>query len=172
MTRNHTYRTLVTWTGNTGAGTNGYRSYERSYELSTAAKQVINGSSDPLFRGDTTRWNPEELLVGAISACHQLWFLHLCSEVGICVHEYNDSAEGVMEVRPDGTAQFLSVTLRPCVTVPHHVSSVLVKSLHEAAHAKCVIAQSVKFAVSCEAITVHQADTALPSSLKDWALQA
>jgi len=58
MTRNHTYRTLVTWTGNTGAGTNGYRSYERSYELSTAAKQVINGSSDPLFRGDTTRWNP------------------------------------------------------------------------------------------------------------------
>lgn len=154
MSRTHTYRTLVTWTGNTGTGTSSYRGYERSYELSTSTKPIIGGSSDPMFRGDRTRWNPEELLVGAISACHQLWFLHLCSEAGIAVEQYVDAAEGQMETEADGTAHFTGVTLRPQVTVAPHVSEVQIASIHEAAHAKCVIAQSVNFEVGCEGVTI------------------
>lgn len=156
MTRTHTYKTLVTWTGNTGAGTAGYRSYERSYELSTASKAVVQGSSDPVFRGDRTRWNPEELLVGAISACHQLWFLHLCSEAGVAIEDYVDMAEGVMEAASDGTARFIGVTLRPHVTVRNRVSEATLAALHEAAHSKCVIAQSVNFNVACEGVTTYQ----------------
>jgi organic hydroperoxide reductase OsmC/OhrA len=156
MARTHTYGTRVTWTGNNGAGTAGYRSYDRSYELSTGAKPVVSGSSDPAFRGDRARWNPEELLVGAISACHQLWFLHLCSEAGVAVQDYVDSAEGTMEAEADGTARFTGVTLRPRVTVPAHVEEDLIVELHKAAHAKCVIAQSVIFRVGCEGVTVRQ----------------
>ncbi len=156
MARNHNYKTVVRWTGNTGVGTAGYRSYERSFELSSAAKPPVAGSSDPAFRGDPKRWNPEELLVGAISACHQLWFLHLCSEAGIAVEEYVDTAEGTMEANADGTARFSGVTLRPRVTVQPHVTEALLASMHESAHARCVIAQSVTFNVGCEGVTVHQ----------------
>ena len=146
----HSYNTVVTWTGNTGAGTVNYRGYERAYELSAAQKPAVPGSSDPAFRGDRARWNPEELLVGAISACHQLWFLHLCSEKGILVDDYVDSAEGTMEVEPSGIARFTGVTLHPRVRLRSQVSEEVLKGLHEAAHAKCVIAQAVKFPVTCD----------------------
>ena len=155
MTRTHTYKTSTTWTGNTGAGTTDFRSYARSYDLSAALKPTISGSSDPAFRGDSTCWNPEELLVAAISACHQLWFLHLCSQAGVVVQEYHDAAEGTMEANADGSARFDGVTLRPKVTVRHDAAQALVESLHRAAHAKCLIAQSVNFVVKCEPATVY-----------------
>jgi organic hydroperoxide reductase OsmC/OhrA len=112
--RTHRYAVIVRWTGNTGSGTSGYRSYKRDYEIaSTLGKPPIPGSSDPAFRGDATRWNPEEMLVAALSACHKLWYLHLCAEEGVIVKEYFDDAEGLMEETPDGSGRFLKVTLKP-----------------------------------------------------------
>src|SRR5689334_3505043 len=79
--KTHRYAVTVTWTGNTGKGTSAYRDYERRHEISASAqKPAIPGSSDPAFRGDGARWNPEELLVASLSACHKLWYLHLCAE--------------------------------------------------------------------------------------------
>lgn len=150
MTRQHRYNTLVTWTGNTGRGTSGYRTYERAFVLGAGAKPPIQGSSDPAFRGDRARWNPEEMLVGAISACHQLWFLHLCSEAGIVVEGYADAAEGTMEAEADGTGRFTAVWLRPTVSVAQGTSAAKLETLHAEAHARCLIAQSVTFAVHCE----------------------
>nr|MBA3673060.1 OsmC family peroxiredoxin [Gemmatimonadaceae bacterium] len=75
MTKAHRYAVTVEWTGNRGAGTAGYRAYDRTHEISAPdpRKPGIPGSSDTAFRGDATRWNPEELLVASLSACHQLW---------------------------------------------------------------------------------------------------
>src|ERR1700735_5211938 len=112
MARLHSYAVTVTWTGNTGTGTSGYREYKRSHEISASGKSTIAGSSDPAFRGEPTRWNPEELLVASLSACHQLWYLHLCAEAGIVVQAYRDDAVGVMAEQADGAGQFESVTLR------------------------------------------------------------
>jgi len=84
--KTHHYELTVRWTGNTGSGTSGYKNYKRDDEItSNAAKQPILGSSDPAFRGDSSRWNPEELLVASLSACHKLWYLHLCAEAGAAV---------------------------------------------------------------------------------------
>ena len=58
---------------------------------------MIRGSADPAYRGDAGRHNPEDMLVAALSACHMLWYLHLCSAAGIVVTAYEDAAEGVME---------------------------------------------------------------------------
>jgi organic hydroperoxide reductase OsmC/OhrA len=148
--RKHQYQTRVTWTGNTGTGTSGYRNYERSYEVAAAEKPVLAGSSDPVFRGDRSRWNPEELLLASLSACHQLSYLHLCADAGIAVVEYADDAEGVMEELPDGGGRFTQVTLRPRVTVAAGSNGTQAKALHEAAHSKCFIANSVNFPVLCE----------------------
>jgi organic hydroperoxide reductase OsmC/OhrA len=150
MARQHAYAVTVTWTGNTGTGTAGYRAYERSHEISAAGKSMIAGSSDPSFRGDQTRWNPEELLVASLSACHQLWYLHLCAEAGVVVLAYMDEAVGVMKEAGDGSGQFVEVTLRPRVSLAAGCDKAKAHSLHHDAHAKCFIARSVNFPVTCE----------------------
>jgi len=148
MPKTHRYSVTVTWTGNTGAGTSNYRSYERRYEIAAGTvKPEIPGSSDPAFRGDPERWNPEELLVASISACHELWYLHLCAEAGIVVTAYTDHAEGVMEETTDGSGFFNRVILRPQVTVTAGSDVAKARELHHAAHAKCFIAKSVNFPV-------------------------
>jgi organic hydroperoxide reductase OsmC/OhrA len=152
MARRHSYAVTVTWTGNTGKGTTGYRAYERSYDISVAGKPTIPGSSDPSFRGDRARWNPEELLVASLSACHKLWYLHLCSEAGVVVEAYVDEAVGVMEESSDGAGQFVEVTLRPRVSVAPGSDKAKANSLHQAAHSKCFVARSVNFPVACEPI--------------------
>ena len=116
--RQHRYEVTNRWTGNLGTGTSNYRAYSRNLELSTPAKSApIPGSSDPLFRGDRSRYNPEELLVGALSACHMLWALHYCADAGIVVIEYVDEASGEMVERPDGSGEFTRVVLRPRMTI-------------------------------------------------------
>lgn len=150
--REHRYPVLVEWTGNTGAGTAGYRGYERRHEITAPGlpKPAIPGSSDPAFRGDRARWNPEELLVAALAACHQLWYLHLCADAGIVVTGYVDRAEGAMAEEPDGGGRFQRVVLRPSVTVAPGSDVARARALHDRAHALCFIARSVSFPVQHE----------------------
>ena len=151
MGKTHHYKVTVEWTGNTGTGTSGYRNYERRHEISAGTqKPAIPGSSDPNFRGDAARWNPEELLVASLSACHKLWYLHLCSEAGIVVTSYVDHAEGVMEETADGSGRFVRVVLHPQVSLPPDNDFKKARELHHAAHAKCFIANSVNFPVETE----------------------
>ncbi len=152
MAKKHAYSATVTWTGNTGKGTSGYRDYARSYEIAAKGKVTILGSSDPAFRGDGSRWNPEDLLVGSVAACHKLWYLHLCAEAGVVVVAYVDEAEGVMEEMADGGGQFVRVMLRPRVRVADGSDKEKARALHEAAHEKCFIARSVNFPVHCEPV--------------------
>jgi organic hydroperoxide reductase OsmC/OhrA len=149
--KTHRYSVTVEWTGNTGAGTSGYRNYARRHEIVAGiGKPPIPGSSDPAFCGDAARWNPEELLVAALSACHKLWYLHLCADAGIVVVAYIDHAEGAMEELADGSGFFQQVILRPEVTVAAGSDMAKAHELHDAAHAKCFIARSVNFPVSHE----------------------
>ena len=146
----HEFRASLVWTGNTGQGTAGYRSYSRDHELAAPGKPVIPGSSDVAFRGDASRWNPEELLVGSLSTCHLLWYLHLASEAGIVVSAYTDDASGTMVLEPSGAGQFTEVVLRPVVTIRASDDAVKAEALHREAHALCFIARSVNFPVRCE----------------------
>jgi len=148
--REHRYAITVTWSGNLGSGTSDYRAYSRDHQITAESKSPIDGSSDPLFRGDRARWNPEELLIASLSACHKLWYLHLAAESGIIVTAYADLAEGVMAELPDGSGRFTRVVLRPSVTVSAGTDTARANALHHAAHEKCFIANSVNFPVSCE----------------------
>jgi organic hydroperoxide reductase OsmC/OhrA len=148
--KRHHYPVRMTWTGNTGAGTRDYRGYERAHEYSVPGKPVIPGSSDPAFRGDGTRYNPEELLVMSLSSCHMLWFLHLAAEAGVIVTAYEDDASGTMVETADTGGHFVEVVLRPRVTVASGGDEARSKALHERAHHLCFIANSVNFPVRCE----------------------
>lgn len=152
--RDHTYTVTVTWTGNTGAGTASYRGYQRAHEVIVHGKPKIPASSDPAFRGDPARYNPEELLVASLSACHMLWYLHLCSDAGIVVQAYQDIAEGVMIEGIDGGGRFKEVVLQPEVTLAPGADLERARALHRDAHRKCFIANSVNFPVRHEPVFV------------------
>jgi len=149
-TREHSYRLRLRWTGNTGTGTSGYADYKRDHEIGSHGKGPIACSSDPHFRGDRSRWNPEELFVASLSACHQLWYLHLCADAGVRVTAYEDEPEGVMMEELDGSGRFTRVVLRPRVGITAESSRPLALSLHERAHALCFIANSVRCPVHIE----------------------
>jgi organic hydroperoxide reductase OsmC/OhrA len=149
----HHYQVTNRWTGNLGSGTSAYKAYSRSHELSGAAKMApIPGSSDPAFRGDPTRYNPEELLVGALSACHMLWALHYCADAGIVVTAYTDDADGDVVERPDGSGEFTRVTLRPRMTITDANRAEEAAAIHERVHHVCALARSENFAVTCEPV--------------------
>jgi organic hydroperoxide reductase OsmC/OhrA len=150
----HSYKTTILWTGNTGSGTSSYTAYKRDHEISVAGKPRIPGSSDPWFRGDRSRYNPEELLVAALSGCHMLWYLHLCADAGIVVTDYQDHAAGEMAELDNGGGHFVEVVLKPTVTVAPGANVELCNELHEAAHRLCYIASSVNFPVRCEPHTI------------------
>jgi organic hydroperoxide reductase OsmC/OhrA len=83
--RLHTYTCALTSTGNKGAGTASYKAYSRDHVFSSAGKPDLLGSSDPAFRGEASRYNPEELLVASLASCHMLWYLHLSADAGVRV---------------------------------------------------------------------------------------
>ena len=150
MGRTHSYAVTVRWTGNTGAGTAGYKAYERQHEVSADGKPGIEGSADPAFYGTRDRWNPEELLVAALSQCHMLSYLALCARDGVVVTSYRDDAAGWMAETAGWSGHFTEVVLRPVVTVADETMVDKAVELHHQAHQTCFIANSVNFPVRHE----------------------
>ncbi|QNE34202.1 OsmC family protein [Leifsonia shinshuensis] len=150
MKLEHRYAIDLQWTGNRGEGTNGYKAYGRDHTVSTEGKHPIEGSADRAFFGDTDRWNPEELLLAALSQCHMLSYLAEAARAGVVVVGYTDEATGVMVQTNDGGGHFTTATLRPKVTIADPAQAELAASLHAPASAKCFIAASVNFPVGHE----------------------
>lgn len=145
--KEHHYRATITWTGNKGTGTDHYQNYERSHNIIIENKAIIEGSSDPAFRGDKSLHNPEDMLLSSLSSCHMLWYLHFCSVNNVIVINYNDTAEGIMQEENDGKGRFTEVTLHPHVTVQNQDMVELAIDLHKKASEYCFIANSVNFPV-------------------------
>ncbi len=151
MNKQHFYKATISWTGNLGNGTAGYKAYERSHSISIDNKPVIEASSDPAFMGDAARHNPEELFLASLSSCHMLWYLHLCADNGITVTAYTDNATGTMEENNSG-GKFIEVVLHPQVVVANAAMIEKANELHELANKKCFIANSCNFPVRHEAV--------------------
>ncbi|MCH1867654.1 OsmC family protein [Nocardioides sp. CFH 31398] len=149
----HHYALEVTWTGDRGTGTSGYRDYARDVLLEAAGKPVLEGSADRPFRGDPARWNPEELLLAALSQCHLLSYLHLAVVHGVVVTAYADSPLGTMRQEGIG-GRFTEVVLRPRVTVADPATVRTATRIHRDASEACFIAASVNFPVRHEPVVV------------------
>ncbi len=146
--KKHNYEIKVEWTGNEGNGTLNYKSYSRNHKIIGNGKySAINGSSDPSFLGDKTRYNPEDLFLSSLSACHMLFYLHLCSVHKIVVIEYLDNATGIMEETKNGNGKFIEVTLNPKVKITDENMIEKANELHQKANELCFIANSCNFKV-------------------------
>lgn len=152
MSKHHNYTAKIEWTGNQGEGTASYKAYSRDHMISGEGKQIqIPGSSDPSFRGDSNRYNPEELFLASLSSCHMLWYLHLCSVHKVIVSSYVDLATGTMEESENGSGRFKEVTLHPKVYVEKGSMIKKALELHHEANEMCFIANSCNFSIKHEA---------------------
>lgn len=149
----HTYELDLTWTGNRGTGTSGYRAYGRDVLARSGGRPDLPLSADRPFRGDPARWNPEVLLLAALSECHLLSLLHVAVTHGVTVTAYTDSPVGWMEQEGLG-GRFTRVLLRPRVTVSDQEHAELMPRLHHEAGQACFIASSVSFPVEHEPVTL------------------
>ncbi len=147
MSKSHHYAMRLVWTGNRGEGTATYRSYDRSYTISVTNKADFYGTADPIFRGDPTKYNPEELLVMALSSCHLLSYLHVCAVNGIVLTDYTDDAKGTMEEDEVKGGYFKEVTLNITMKIMDITKKELAEELHHQANKLCFIANSVNFQV-------------------------
>jgi organic hydroperoxide reductase OsmC/OhrA len=145
MARAHEFKARLIWTGASEGPAVSYDGYSREYRIEIDGKPALRGSSAPAFRGDASLHNPEDLLVASLSACHMLWYLHLCTDAGIHVSAYEDDADGVMEMA-NGNMAFTSVTLRPKATLLQGDPAKAL-ALHKDANQACFIANSVNFPV-------------------------
>ncbi len=150
----HSYAIDLTWEGNKGTGTSGYGAYGRDYSINIEGKPVLAGTSDPAFRGDPEKHNPEDMFVASISSCHMLWYLHLASVNGIIVTAYRDQAVGEMTMNSDGSGQFSSVTLNPAVTITDASKVELAEKIHGDVGAMCFIARSVNVPIHHKATII------------------
>jgi organic hydroperoxide reductase OsmC/OhrA len=150
--KEHRYRPTIVWTGNTGSGTADYKAYERAHVIGAPGKAEIAGSSDKSFGGDSSRWNPEDLLVASASTCHMLWYLHLCAVSDVVVLGYRDEPEGLMTEEANGCGAFSRIVLRPHIKLAAGSSEQRARELHHEAHMMCFIANSVKCEIATEPV--------------------
>jgi organic hydroperoxide reductase OsmC/OhrA len=167
----HNYETRIAWTGNRGEGTRGYRAYDRTWDMAASGKAVVHCSNDPLLGGDPTKYNPEDLLLSALSACHMLWYLHLAADAGLVVTRYVDEPIGVGETLADGSGRFLSATLRPVISLARGSDIEQADQIHARIHQYCFIARSVAFPVTCKP-TYLEADPLQERTVADEATSA
>ena len=137
----------MSWRGSTGAG---YEGYGRAHEASAPpAAAVMTLSSDPVFRGDPTLLNPEQLLVLAAASCQLLSFLAVAARARLEVLEYDDDAEAEMD-EGDPPARINRITLRPRVVMTSGPTEERVRHLLDVAHRECFIANSVTSEMTIE----------------------
>jgi organic hydroperoxide reductase OsmC/OhrA len=151
------YYAKLAWSGGALGPTKSVETYSREFRAEIDGKPPLRGSADPAFHGDPTLYNPEDLLVSALSACHMLSYLAVCAHAGIVVMSYEDSAVGTL-ARRDGRVKFIDVLLHPKVVLAPESDIEKARALHEKAHNICVIVNSVNFPVRHEAQVTFAAE--------------
>lgn len=160
MVKQHRYTVTVEWTGNRGEGTTSYRSYDRDHEVRAEHVPSIAGSADPTFRGNPSRWNPEQLLVAAASQCHMLSYLHHAAVNDLVVTAYVDHPTAVMTEDGDGGGRFSEIVLHPLVTITDPDKVELAERLHHDANRSCFVAASLAVPVAHEVRTMVREENA------------
>ena len=148
------YGCIVEWSRGDAPFTDGR--YPRAHQWRFDGGAVVRGSSSPhsvrVPFSDPAAVDPEEALVAAASSCHMLWFLSLAAEQGFVVDRYRDAAEAQMGPIGFGRQGILAIVLRPHVTFsgPRAADDAAVRQLHEVAHERCYIANSLRSEVRVE----------------------
>jgi len=132
--------------------------YSRRHTLRFDGGLEVPASASPTIvpepMSDPRAMDPEEGFVAALASCHLLWFLAIAAERGFRVDSYSDSARGVMARNSEGRPAITQVVLSPSVRFSGEPlpSRAQVIAMHDAAHERCFIANSVTTEIRCEPV--------------------
>lgn len=146
----HKYTLLLNWLGDPLQNT---ISNDRTYSVSIEGKPVLTGSADSAFFGDNSLYNPEDLLLSALSACHMMSYFYVCRKHGIQISSYRDNPEGFLKINTDGSGQFEKVTLKPSIGIKSGDEE-KAYGLHTEAGKLCFIANSCAFPIDYEPVII------------------
>ena len=150
MENKHLFQARLSWQEQKG------NRYTKNHTISLDGKPDLNVSAAKAFKGDPSRYNPEDLLLSSLASCHMMSYLYVCNQNGIEVVSYTDTAVATLEVTADGSGRFIEAKLFPKVIIKQKVKVALALSLHQKANELCFIANSCNFPIvhlaSCEAV--------------------
>lgn len=142
------YKATITWFRNEQPFTD--NKYKRVHQWKFDGGETIHASASPNIvpapLSDPSAVDPEEAFVAALSSCHMLWFLSIVAKAGYIIDNYEDKAEGILAKNKHGKEAITEVSLFPKVTYqPEHApTKEQNQQMHQQAHARCFIANSVK----------------------------
>ncbi len=162
MSEVHTFEIHLHWPADPAQAMPPDPGFSRNSILGGAGKTDVAASAPTVFSGDSSRYNPEELLLMSLSQCHMLTYLAVASRKRMTILGYEDRATGTLGMGsadaksgPPGKMSMQEVTLRPLVTVAKGTDLADAMAIHEKAHANCFIANSVNFPVTHQAEIVE-----------------
>ncbi len=120
----------------------------KTHQVFIDDKSPLTVSAAKAFKGDETKYNPEDLLLSALASCHMMSYFYVCAQNGIELIDYKDEAVGVLELKADGSGAFTSVVLNPVVTISKSEMIDKAVSLHKEAHSICFIAHPCNVLIS------------------------
>ena len=145
------HKIRLTW--NDGGKPFTYDTYPREHQILFKDGQDVTVSASPAYKGDGKHADPEDMLVAALSSCHMLSFLAICTKKKVTVQSYEDDAVGFLENDSSqgsgGKLWITRVILRPKVVCSADAATL--EQIHHLAHEACFIANSVKTDVTVEA---------------------
>lgn len=124
----------------------------KTHQVFIDDKPSLTISAAKAFKGDATKYNPEDLLLTALASCHMMSYFYVCQQNGIDLIDYSDEAIGILELKPVGSGAFTSVTLRPVVTISKKEMINKALELHNEANKLCFIANSCNFPITHEVV--------------------
>jgi organic hydroperoxide reductase OsmC/OhrA len=148
------HRAKVRWQRNDDAFLRGR--YSRAHAWRFDGGATVRASASPsVVRvpwSDPAGVDPEEALVAAVSSCHMLWFLSLASDAGFVVESYEDDAVGTMGRNAEGHEAVTDIALHPRIVFggERRPDADAIAKLHDDAHHRCFIANSVRSAIRVE----------------------
>lgn len=152
------FRAQTTWTSLAEA--DGFDNV-KTHRVFIDDKPPLTISADKTFKGDPSKYNPEDLLLTALSSCHMMSYLYVCGQHHIELITYQSEAIGVLELQADGSGAFTSIRLELSITVSKAEMIAQAKALHKAAGKLCFIANSLKVPISYKPQVVVASDTML-----------
>lgn len=131
-----------------------YNDYNRDHQWDFGEGLIVNASSAPQFLGNPECADPERAFAAALSSCHMLFFIAICSKKRLVVQDYVDNATAFLVQDKQGDLVISQVILRPDVIFAEgiEVDRETIEEIHHQSHEKCFLAKSVKSDVVVEPV--------------------
>lgn len=154
MQNEHRFIVNLNWHQKSEAEIGLNRKSIKNHYIKIEGKPLLEVSAAPIFKGDASLLNPEDLLLSSLASCHMMSYLYCCNRSKIEILNYMDHAEAILKVNQDGSGKIIKVILSPTVYILDENKVKEALELHSKANQLCFIANSCNFKIEHHPLVV------------------